>query len=944
MNRPYRYLLTLTFIWGLVLAASTQAQSVKMDVANGAIHGTVGQLAAPSGQPLVLGQGSALGAPPPNNLCTEAVIVSLAGGGSEVRTGDNTGATDELGFGVGQAWEAFTTTECLDVTIAYCGTDPIHQGVFNLLAIGCPLANFAFTGDGFIEQSNCGDGNFTLTFPELPAGTYYYPILTAPGATGPYTITFSAVACTATTPANDDCGGATVLIPNPDCITSIGNVAGANAGVSLPAITCAGFTGIASDDVWYTFVATATAHTIVVQGSVEFDPTVDFRSGICGETTTMACSDATGRGGVEILNAAGLDIGQTYYVRVNDWYGGLPLTTTFTICVLGPAPGSCAADAGTLAPASTTTCLEEGSVDLVATPSGDANVPTGFETVFVLTQGTGLVISGTSVDPSFNVTEVGNYTIHTLVFDPTTLDLSIVEPGVTTGFELDALLQQGGGNICASLDVAGAAFIVLEDCSGICPADAGSLMANTTNVCIEDGQAILLATPQGEIVVPAGYEVLYILTQGEDLVIVNAESAPFFGVSTPGTYTIHTLVYDANTLDLGIVELGVTTGFDVNSLLIQGGGTICASLDVAGAAFTVEMCVEPCDADAGTLSGGATVCLENGSTTLMATADGNANVPPGYNTVYVLTEGAGLVIVQAGATPEFTVDAEGTYTIHTLVYDANTLDLGIVELGVTTGFDVNGLLIQGGGAICASLDVAGAAFTLLDCTPSNDNCNDAILVLINQSCLPVLGDNTYSTENADNPSCDNSTVGYADVWYRFSSGDNSTLDILLEPGTMTDWGIVVTEGCSGEEVFCEVQPNGSITLDVLSETEYTIRVFSNLQFGEAGSFELCVVGAIPSVNCEAGSISTTFGTALENVCQDGEADVITFSTTSISDQNYTYIVTDDAGSILTPLAGNALDFNGAPLGTYRVWGISFSGTLQGATPGANIADVSATGT
>jgi hypothetical protein len=81
----------------------------------------------------------------------------------------------------------------------------------------------------------------------------------------------------------------------------------------------------------------------------------------------------------------------------------------------------------------------------------------------------------------------------------------------------------------------------------------------------------------------------------------------------------------------------------------------------------------------------------------------------------VLTSGAGLVIEQAEATPEFTVDAEGDYTIHTLVYDPTTLDLGIVEFGVTTGFDVNGLLIQGGGSICASLDVAGASFQVVVC-------------------------------------------------------------------------------------------------------------------------------------------------------------------------------------------------------------------------------------
>ena len=127
---------------------------------------------------------------------------------------------------------------------------------------------------------------------------------------------------------------------------------------------------------------------------------------------------------------------------------------------------------------------------------------------------------------------------------------------------------------------------------------------------------------------------------------------------------------------------------------------------VTGAQYNVS------SPSAGTLSGGADVCGTDSATTLTATANGDANVPAGYSTVYVLTQGAGLTIVNAGAAPSFDVTEDGLYTIHTLVYDPNTLDLSIVELGVTTGFDVNGLLVQGGGAICASLDVAGAQYNV----------------------------------------------------------------------------------------------------------------------------------------------------------------------------------------------------------------------------------------
>jgi hypothetical protein len=93
-------------------------------------------------------------------------------------------------------------------------------------------------------------------------------------------------------------------------------------------------------------------------------------------------------------------------------------------------------------------------------------------------------------------------------------------------------------------------------------------------------------------------------------------------------------------------------------------------LDVAGAPFTIE------NPSAGTLTAvNSTVCFDGGSAQLTATANGNAVVPAGYQTIYVLTSGAGLVIEQVNATPDFTVTTGGTYTIHTLVYNPATLDL-----------------------------------------------------------------------------------------------------------------------------------------------------------------------------------------------------------------------------------------------------------------------------
>jgi hypothetical protein len=196
-------------------------------------------------------------------------------------------------------------------------------------------------------------------------------------------------------------------------------------------------------------------------------------------------------------------------------------------------------------------------------------------------------------------------------------------------------------------------------------------------------------------------------------VIEQLGATPSFDVTEVGDYTIHTLVFDANTLDVNIVVPGQTTGFDVNSLLIQGGGSICAALDVAGAPVTVEG-GESCDAYAGTLKPNNLIsCLSGGSSTISAYEYNPPIIPEGYQQLFVLTNAFDLTILNVNSSPEFDVDHVGFYRIHSLVYNPTTLDLSIVQIGETTGFDVNGLLQQGGGDICASLDVQGAVFLVL---------------------------------------------------------------------------------------------------------------------------------------------------------------------------------------------------------------------------------------
>ena len=445
---------------------------------------------------------------------------------------------------------------------------------------------------------------------------------------------------------------------------------------------------------------------------------------------------------------------------------------------------SCLATAGTLV--ADDACLDEGVATLVASEGDAPNVPDGFEIIYVLTSGEGLVIENVNDAPSFDVESEGRFTIHTLVYDPATLDLDIVEIGVTTGVDVNNLLIQGGGDICAALDVAGAPFDVAA-CEDSCLATAGTLVAD--DACLDEGVATLVASEGDAPNVPDGFEVIYVLTSGEGLVIENVNDAPSFDVESEGRFTIHTLVYDPATLDLGIVEIGVTTGVDVNNLLIQGGGDICAALDVAGAPFDVAACEDSCLAMAGTLVADD-ACLDEGVATLVASEGDAPNVPDGFEIIYVLTSGEGLVIENVNDTPSFDVESEGRFTIHTLVYDPATLDLGIVEIGVTTGVDVNNLLIQGGGDICAALDVAGAPFDVVAC---EDICLATAGTLFPGDACLKEGKATLEASVDEAPNVPN---GY-EVIYVLTSGE----------------GLVI-ENVNAEPVF-EVESEGRFTIHTL---------------------------------------------------------------------------------------------------------------------------------
>ena len=140
-----------------------------------------------------------------NDDCSTILPEILALGGSVTFTGDNSTATSNNDFvpgspfdGAPVMWHSFTTTECTDVSVSYCGLTPAWGNVFGILATDCPADSLVFFTT--YDDTTCGDGNFTYYFDELAAGTYNLPVVLDPlnNSVGPYSILVSADTCLST--------------------------------------------------------------------------------------------------------------------------------------------------------------------------------------------------------------------------------------------------------------------------------------------------------------------------------------------------------------------------------------------------------------------------------------------------------------------------------------------------------------------------------------------------------------------------------------------------------------------------------------------------------------------------------------------------------------------------------------------------------------------------
>ena len=343
-----------------------------------------------------------------------------------------------------------------------------------------------------------------------------------------------------------------------------------------------------------------------------------------------------------------------------------------------------------------------------------------------------------------------------------------------------------------------------------CPADAGALQANNPVDTIFAGQSgvALDASVAVEPTVPAGYEVVYLLTYAEEKFFIVGDVYSDFSeafVFDPNLYRLQILVgefsdpSDPDYFDLASIEQGTTTLRDLRGQFAETG--ICIALS-EGVLFDITRVGEPgggdggegdtCDIDAGTLTADNPEAAigPDGSVVLMASVAEPANVTDGCLKIYVLTSGDGLQIIGASEQPAFEVGAAGTYRIHSLVANRSDVDrlaadiLAVVSaVTQTPGSDAAALLaLIEEFDICADLS-AGALFNVtgegmgICLADAGSVVADADSVTLND------GTATVAASADDAPRV---PVGFS-LAYVLTTGDDLTIEALgLEPSFTVD--------------------------------------------------------------------------------------------------------------------------------------------------------------
>jgi len=576
----------------------------------------------------------------------------------------------------------------------------------------------------------------------LPAATVHYfhlRIICTSGQSQWRTIPFT------TSPANDNCSGAIALTVNANLLCTVktsGSLKSAtdsgepNAGVGTP-----------DDDVWYTFVATATTHRVQLSNATgnETDLVHEVLEGTCGGgLISLNISDPN------TSTISGLTVGSTYYVRVFTYGSNNNPNTTFDICVgtfpPPPANDNCSgAVTLTVNPNASCTAVTPGNLTS-ATDSGegDNGVGTPNDDVwykFVATQAVHRVslidVAGTPTDLVHEVLEgvCGGGLISRYVSDADISTASGLTVGSTYYVRVFSNSSDAGAtstfNICISVPPVGSVCA-----NPIIVTTLPYTTTDNTNLYGDDYDF-----PDGGNSGCTGTSNYYL--NGDDVVYAYTPTVnTSINIRIPGApgwsaILVYTSCGDVGTGAIACASGSGTGNREINQLAVTAGTTYYIILSTwptpQSFAYTLNITENTCTAP--------TVTFGKAS---------NCAVSPGFFVTANITSlgtATSLTVTDNQSSPAQQVTAAGTVQFGP--YPNNTS----VVLTVANNQDAN----------CV---VTSAAQNQLGCPPTNDNCANATVITPTATYSVIDGTNVEATASSTETvpvDCD----GYAggDVWF-----------------------------------------------------------------------------------------------------------------------------------------------------------------------------------
>lgn len=397
-------------------------------------------------------------------------------------------------------------------------------------------------------------------------------------------------------------------------------------------------------------------------------------------------------------------------------------------------------------------------------------------------------------------------------------------------------------------------------------------------VCAGDGESDIISF-NGNTTSEAEYTFI-ITNENNEIILLPSGSTLNFDFAAAGTYRVYGLSYTG--------DLTASLGDNTSTTALSDG---CFELSQSFILVRVERNV------------GGTVSLADGSTSVYTCpGDGVADIlsfdsagVTGSAYTYVITDENNVILaVPGGDSFDFDGAPEGICRVWGLSYSGTIIaNIGdnAAEVALT---DECSALSSNFIEVIREVPVGGMVATLEGATMVHTCPGDGVADVVEFASANTAGEfYTYLITDADN-----GILAITDTpSFNFDGAPEGDCRI---------WGLAYS---------------GNLTAEVGTDAGTTM--LSDDCFNLSSNF-IEVIRAIP----DGGVVQLEDGSDFINICPgDGNPDIVSFDSTATSNSLYAYVVTDENDAVISTVVGDAVNFDVAPVGTCRVYGVAYTGTL-----------------